>query len=136
VFSLIIPGVRLDRRIFTRVQIEGTKVQYKLASMRKFISILSKPVEVKDISKSGLSFYALETLNSGEQIYMKVKFPDGRHLNLRGRIRWQEIEDQQDAVRIGVQFAPFGSSNEYNSMKDWEYLRSIQGLEIMERATE
>lgn len=126
----------MDRRIFTRVRIEGTKVQYKLANMRKFISVLSKPVEVKDISKSGLSFYTLESLNSGEQIYMKVKFPDGKHLNLRGRIRWQEEEDHEDTFRIGVQFAPFGSSSDYNSMKDWEYLRSIQGLEIMERTSE
>jgi len=121
----------VDRRFFTRIQVPGTKIQYKKINGKKLFAGLSRPAELKNISKSGLAFYAMEQLRSGEQLLMKVQFPDGKKLRLVGRIRWQDEYDDTDTFEIGVQFAPFGTRSEYNSLKDWDYLKSLKGLHII-----
>ena len=53
-----------------------------------FFSNLSKPSDMHNLSKSGLAFDVDQALGYGEKIHVKVRFPDGKNLNLKGQIRW------------------------------------------------
>ena len=123
--------MEMDRRFFTRIEVPGTKIQYKKVGSTKLFTALSKPGELKNISKSGLAFFAMEQLQSGDRLLLKVQFPDGKKLRLLGRIRWQDEYDDIEKFEVGVQFAPFGTRSEYNSLKDWDYLKSLKGLDII-----
>ena len=121
----------MDRRGFTRIKIQGAKIQYRRESVRGLWGVLSKPAEVQDISKSGLAFITNELLEHGDKIVMKINFPDGKHLKLKGQIRWNQQHSSSDSFYLGVQFAPFGYRHDYNSMSAWEYLRSMEGQSII-----
>jgi len=109
----------------------GTTIQYKRLRSKNIIRGLSKPVDVINLSKSGLSFHIQEKLKTGESLIMKIKFPDGNNLKLKGHIRWKLPEPTDSLYSIGIQFFPFGSSNHYNPMPALDYLRSMDHQDII-----
>ena len=121
-------GLDLDRRVFTRIEIPGAKIQYRKTGMRSLLNILSKPVHIKNLSKSGICFPIDDKLRFGDPVVMKIQFPDGKNLRLRGEIRWQNERNAGPSSHVGVQFNPFGSQTEYNPIEALEYLRSMEGL--------
>jgi len=123
----------LDRRVFTRVEIPGAKIKYKKNGKSRFLSTLSKSVEIMNLSKSGICFPIDETLKYGDPVVMQVDFPDGRNFRLKGQVRWHNLQQgsSTSSYHAGVQFAPFGRQSSYNSIEALEYLRSMDGLAIV-----
>ncbi len=93
---------------------------------------LSKPVPVKDLSKSGISFFLNGKMNYGDPIMMKIAFPDGMNLKLKGHIRWLKDQENQNSNTVGIQFFPFGNSRYYNPLNALDYLRSMDGQSIIQ----
>ena len=67
-------------------------------------------------------------LDFGNKIQMKITFPDGKNINLKGRIRWNTSVNSSNGYEVGIQFFPFGTSNNYNPISALDYLRSLEGL--------
>ena len=120
----------MDRRLFTRVKVPGAKIQYKKSGIKKMLSGLSKPREIKDISKSGLSFHLEKEFVPGEKIAMKVLFPDGNNFILKGHVRWNNSVNSSDGYAIGIQFFPYGTAANYNPLSALDYLRNMEGQEL------
>lgn len=120
----------MDRRLFNRIKVSGATVQFRRSGNTKLLMGLSKPRDIVNISKSGLSFFVDRKVDAGENIYMKLNFPDGQNLDLRGQIRWHNHENDSGGRRIGVQFAPYGTSRNYNSVAALDYLRRMEGQQI------
>ncbi len=117
----------MDKRVLTRAVIPGARVRYKKIGTKGFFNLFSRPLDIHNLSKSGLSFQLDKKLPTGALVYMKLFFPDGHHLHLRGQVRWhRRIETAQD-FSVGVQFFPFGTRGEYNPPKALDYLRAIDG---------
>ena len=120
----------MDRRVFTRIEIPGAQIQYKKIGARNILNILSKPVDIRNLSKSGLCFPIDNSLKYGDAILMKIHFPDGKQFRLKGQIRWYNA-NTSDNQHVGVQFHPFGEQHEYNPIEALEYLRRMNGLDIV-----
>lgn len=119
----------MDRRLLIRVQIPGAQVRVKKAGSNILFSGLSKPLAILNLSKSGLCFQTAKKLDNGDNIQMKLFFPDGININLKGHIRWNSDRSNSDPRAVGIQFSPFGTSSNYNSIAALDYLRSLNGLE-------
>jgi len=114
----------MDRRAVSRIAVSGAQLKYKRLNTRNLIQFFSKRVPVEDLSKSGIGFITEEALEVGEKIAVKVFFPDGHHLSLKGQVRWREKDDSANC-RMGLQFHPFGKGAHYNPLKALEYLRKL-----------
>ena len=126
----------LDRRLFTRIEIPGAVIQYKKPGVKKMLSGLSKPREIKNISKSGLSFLLDKKFSPGEHIAMKVQFPDGNNFNLKGQVRWNNTVNSDNSYEIGIQFSPYGTAANYNPLSALDYLRNMEGQEVTKISSE
>ena len=124
----------MDRRVFTRIKIPGAKIQYRKIGLRNLLNILSKPTHIKNLSKSGICFSLDDKLRYGDPIVMKIQFPDGKNIRLRGEIRWQNGLNSDTALHVGVQFLAFGAKTDYNPIEALEYLRAMDGLAFMKPA--
>ena len=120
----------MDRRFFTRIQIPGTTIRYKKLGVSHLTQVLSKPVSLANLSKSGISFSVESQFLSGEYVIMKIRFPDGKKLRMKGRIRWNHTTKTAEGLQIGIQFFPFGTLQSHNSIKALEYLRNLDGLHM------
>ncbi len=100
------------------------------------LSGLSKPKEIKNISKSGLSFHLDKQFAPGEQIAMKLQFPDGNNFTLKGHVRWNNAVNSSETFAIGIQFFPYGTAANYNPPSALEYLRNMEGQEVTKISAE
>ncbi|MEJ2543969.1 MAG: PilZ domain-containing protein [Calditrichaceae bacterium] len=125
----------MERRSIKRIQVPGAKIRLKKTTGLGVFNLLSKPSELIDISKSGISFRIEEECRYGETVCFRITFPDGRNFSLKGRIRWYN-DGTPENPRVGVQFYPFGSGRRYNSIKALEYLRNMDGQQIEKKQKE
>lgn len=114
-----------ERRASSRIEIPNTSIQYKLSGIKHSLKNYSDPKQVLNISKSGLSLHLLENVTFGDRLHVKINFPDGNKINLKGKIRWA-VEDEINAQQVGILFDPFGSRKEYNPVEALEYLRKMK----------
>ncbi len=115
----------MERRELPRIAINNVTVRFKKLSPATFWSRLSPPSNLKDLSKSGLSFTTDFPVKKGEKIYLKLLFTDGQTLPLKGIVKWlKEIQDEGKTL-VGVQFLPFGQSSDYNELNSLDYLRKL-----------
>lgn len=117
----------MDKRALTRTSVPGTQIQLRRLGKRNLFNPLSGPFLVCNLSKSGLCFQSDVTIDSGEAILMKLTFPDGNSLRLKGKVRWYKEKDHQTDYNHGVQFFPFGHNSKYNHPNALNYLRQIDG---------
>ena len=117
----------MDKRVFTRIQVPGAWIQFRKLGKIYSIPALSKQIDINNISKSGLCFETDCPMNYGDPISMKLNFPDGVSLRLKGQIRWNKEVDSTNHYYTGVQFNLFGTHRKYNSISTLEYLRSLNG---------
>ncbi|MBN2424719.1 MAG: PilZ domain-containing protein [Calditrichaceae bacterium] len=120
----------MDRRTLNRSEVPGTKVQYRRIQNKNFFQPLSNTVQMVNISKSGACIITYNNLKRGEIILLRIVFPDGKKLKLKGFIRWNSSDTEVPGYLVGVQFYPFGTSSNYNPIKALEYLRNISGQEL------
>ncbi len=118
-----------DRRTLIRNQIKGVNIQFRRLGVSGIFNHLSKPVDIIDLSKSGVSFIIEDVLSYGDAVYMKLNFLDGKCLRLKGQIRWNKEIELKNRYSVGIQFFPFGSRSTYNPIDALEYLRSFENQE-------
>jgi len=118
----------MERRIFTRVQIPGATIQYKKTGAVTFFNGLSSPKDMYDLSLCGISFNPDEYLKYGEKLLVKINFPDGKCLYLKGQIQWNNEVNSSLSDSVGIRFKPFGHSREYNPLSTLNYLRKLTDL--------
>ncbi|MCB0282284.1 MAG: PilZ domain-containing protein [Calditrichae bacterium] len=119
-----------ERRSFERVELPGVSVRYKVSKGLSVLKNYSQAETVINLSKSGIAFYMKQPANFGTPVEMKLSFPDGNDLLLKGKIRWKKNTNGSGNETTGVMFNPFGSKREYNSIKALEYLRAIKDQAI------
>ncbi|KAA3614861.1 MAG: PilZ domain-containing protein [Calditrichaeota bacterium] len=118
-----------ERRSFKRIKIPGAQVRYKKSRGLTVLKNYSSVDNILNVSKSGISFHMPEDAKFGESVQMRITFPDGNDLNLKGRVRWQKPLNGSEQT-IGVLFDPFGSKKQYNPMKALDYLRNLKDQAI------
>ncbi len=119
-----------ERRSFKRIEVPGAQVRYKKSKKMKLLKNFSSIDEIINVSKSGIAFHMLEEAKYGEPVEMRITFPDGNGINLKGKIRWQKPINDSGSQTIGVMFDPFGTKKEYNPMQALDYLRSLKDQAI------
>lgn len=119
-----------ERRSFERIEIPGASVRYKISKGLGLIKNYSHSEGILNLSKSGIAFNMRHSVVFGTPLEMKISFPDGNDLHLKGKIRWQKNTNGSGRETIGVMFNPFGSKKQYNSIKALEYLRAMKNQAI------
>ncbi len=119
-----------ERRTLKRIAQPGIVVRYKIPKGIKVFKKYSDAGEAINVSKSGISFKIGESVSYGTPVQLKVHFPDGQHLDLKGNIRWQKPDDSERKQVIGVQFNAFGQQSNYNPTHALDYLRSMKDQAI------
>ncbi len=120
----------MERRAINRVSIPGTQIQYRKKNGHYLFKVLSKPVQVSNLSKSGIGFKTGQHFKFGDVVDMRIVFPDGTSLHLKGHIRWNSVDESTDKNNVGIQFFPFGKRSNYNPISALEYLREIPEQDI------
>ena len=115
-----------DRRSFERIRIPGASVRYKITRGFNLLKNYSGSSEILNLSKSGMAFHINQPVSFGTPLEMKISFPDGNDLFLKGKLRWRKNTNGHNNETAGVLFNPFGSKKEYNSIKALEFLRSMK----------
>jgi len=116
-----------DKRTVQRIELPETSVQYKLSGNKlNSFKNYSESHKLNNISKSGVSFDLIENVSYGDPIELKIVFPDGNKVQLRGKIRWSKIGDGYAVKTVGVLFNAFGNQKKYNPIQALEYLRTLK----------
>ncbi|MGD9487794.1 MAG: PilZ domain-containing protein [Calditrichaceae bacterium] len=119
-----------ERRTLHRIEIPGTKVVYRKPGGIDLFNTYSKPVELINISKGGMCITVTESFDFGDSLAMKVYFPDGEKLKLKGQVRWQKPESSNGSYTVGIQFFAFGYQRKYNAVKSLDYLRTLKDQSV------
>lgn len=119
-----------ERRSIYRIEIPGASLRYKLFKGVNVLKNYSSSPDILNVSKSGIAFKAHESAGYGDPVHIKISFPDGKDVNLKGKVRWSKKINGGNFKSIGVLFDPFGSKRQYNSIKVLEYLRSLKDQAI------
>lgn len=83
--------------------------------------------DVENISKGGIGFECRFALTPGETLHMKLWVPgEAEAITLKGEVRWCKRARYGTGHRVGVQFAPFGSSGHMNPRRALDALRSLE----------
>ena len=119
-----------ERRSIHRIVVPGTSLRFKFAKGVNVLKNYSSSPDIINVSKSGIAFKTNHGAGYGDNIQMKLSFPDGNSISLKGRVRWARETNGDNSKAIGVLFDPFGLQRQYNSIKALEYLRSLKDQAI------
>ena len=122
-----------ERRSIHRIEVPGTSLRFKFFKGVNVLKNYSSSPDIINVSKSGIAFKTQQSAGYGDSIHMKLSFPDGNNVNLKGRVRWARETNGSHSKAIGVLFAPFGLKRQYNSIKALEYLRSLKNQAISQQ---
>ena len=115
-----------ERRSIHRIEIPGTSLRFKFSKGVNVLKNYSSSPDIINVSKSGLAFKTNQSAGYGDSIHMKLSFPDGKNISLKGKVRWARETNGSGFKSVGVLFDPFGLKRQYNSIKALEYLRSLK----------
>jgi len=115
----------VDRRTQVRFKIPESEIYYKLNGSFSFLNRYVGPMDLIDISKSGAGFFGMPPLNKNDVVRLQIKLPEFEGLKLKGIVRWTRDDPETGALRIGIQFSPFGTGREYNSLQMLETLGKL-----------
>ena len=119
-----------ERRSINRIEIPGVSLRFKFARGVNVLKNYSNAPDILNMSKSGIAFKANQDAGYGDSIQLKLTFPDGKNINLKGKVRWAQEANGGSTKAIGVLFDPFGLKRQYNSIKALEYLRNLKDQAI------
>ena len=114
-----------DKRAFNRMQIPGASVIFRKKNKLGFFERFSKPMELFNITKSGICFASDKKFDAGEHVCIDIIIPGEKELRLYGNIKWISEDMVTEACLIGAQFSAFGKGRNYNSLKSLDRLRSL-----------
>jgi len=119
-----------ERRSIHRIEVPGVSLRFKFSKGVNVLKNYSNAPDILNVSKSGIAFKTNQSAGYGDTIQMKLSFPDGKNINLKGKVRWAKEANGNGNKAIGVLFDPFGLKRQYNSIKALEYLRSLKNQAI------
>jgi len=119
-----------ERRSIHRIEVPGASLRFKFSRGVNVLKNYSNAPDILNVSKSGIAFKSSQAAGYGDTIQMKLSFPDGKNINLKGKVRWAREANGSSFKSIGVLFDPFGLKRQYNSIKALEYLRSLKNQAI------
>ncbi len=114
-----------DKRAFDRMQIPGASVIFRKKNKLGFFERFSKPMELYNITKSGVCFASDKKFDAGEHVCIDIVIPGEQELRLYGSIKWISEDIASDSCLIGAQFSAFGKGRTYNSLKSLDRLRTL-----------
>jgi hypothetical protein len=83
--------------------------------------------DVDNVSKGGMAFECRFGLAPGETLEMQLWVPGfAEPIALKGEVRWCKRARYGTGHRVGVQFAPFGSSASMNTRAALTALRALE----------
>ena len=115
-----------DQRATDRVKIPGGSVLYRKRNKFGLFDRFSKPMELFNITKSGVCFKSDKLFHRGEVLLIEIIIPGEQSLRLLGVVKWIENPFSNHHTLIGAQFSAFGKGRDYNPIKSLERLRFIQ----------
>jgi hypothetical protein len=107
------------------MQIPGASVIFRKKNKLGFFERFSKPMELFNITKSGVCFASDKKFDAGEHVCIDVIIPGEKELRLYGNIKWISEDMATTACLIGTQFVAFGIGRKYNSLKSLDRLRTL-----------
>jgi len=119
-----------ERRSIHRIEVPGASLRFKFSKGVNVLKNYSNAPDIINVSKSGIAFKTSQDAGYGDPIHMKLSFPDGKNINLKGKVRWARQANGSGSKAVGVLFDPFGLKRQYNSIKALEYLRSLKNQAI------
>jgi hypothetical protein len=114
-----------DKRAFDRIQIPGASVIFRKKNKLGFFERFSRPMELFNITKSGVCFASDKKFDAGEHVCIDIIIPGEKELRLYGSIKWISEDMTSDAFLIGAHFSAFGKGRNYNSLKSLDRLRTL-----------
>jgi hypothetical protein len=115
-----------DQRAFDRIHIPGALVIFRKRNKLGFFERFSRPMELYNITKSGICFRSDRKLNRGEPLCVDILIPGEKIIRLLGNVMWMDEKSPARECMIGAQFSAFGKGRNYNSIRSLERLREIQ----------
>ena len=115
-----------DKRAFDRIRIPGASVIYRKKNKLGFLERFSKPMQLHNITKSGVCFASDKKFDMGESVCIDINIPGEKELRLYGIIKWINEDHSGEECLIGAQFSAFGEGRDYNSLKSLDRLRTLQ----------
>jgi hypothetical protein len=119
-----------ERRSIHRIEIPGVSLRFKFSKGVNVLKNYSVAPDILNVSKSGIAFKTKQRAGYGDAVQLKLSFPDGKNISLKGKVRWSKEVNGGGSKSIGVLFDPFGLKRQYNSIKALEYLRSLKNQAI------
>ena len=114
-----------DKRAFDRLRIPGASVIFRKKNKLGFFERFSRPMELFNITKSGICFASDKKFDAGEHVCIDIIIPGEKELRLYGSIKWITENMANEACLIGAQFSAFGKGRNYNSLKSLDRLRML-----------
>ena len=114
-----------DKRAFDRIRIPGASVIFRKKNRLGFFERFSRPMELFNITKSGICFASYKKFDTGEHVCIDIIIPGEQELRLYGSIKWISEDMSSEACLIGAQFSAFGKGRNYNSLKSLDRLRML-----------
>jgi hypothetical protein len=115
-----------EQRAFDRIHIPGALVVFRKRNKLGFFERFSKPMELYNITKSGICFRSDRKLRRGEPLCVDIIIPGEKTIRLLGSVMWMDDKSTTRECMIGAQFTAFGKGRNYNSIRSLERLREIQ----------
>jgi hypothetical protein len=115
-----------EQRATERIYIPGALVVFRKRNKLGLFERFSRPMELYNITKSGICFRSDRRLNRGEPVCVDIIIPGEKTIRLVGSVKWTDEQRAFDHCLIGAQFSAFGRGKNYNPIKSLERLREIQ----------
>ena len=115
-----------EQRATDRIHIPGALVVFRKRNKLGMFERFSKPMELYNITKSGVCFKSDRRLQRGEPLCVDIIIPGEKSIRLLGSVKWTDDNSPSHHCMIGAQFKAFGKGRNYNSIRSLERLREIQ----------
>ena len=108
------------------MEIPGALVIFRKRNKLGFLERFSKPMQLYNLTKSGVCFASDKIFNTGEPVCIDIQIPGEQDLRLYGKVKWINNDALESECLIGAQFSAFGNGHEYNPIKSLDRLRILQ----------
>jgi len=114
-----------DKRTFSRIEIPGAVIIFKRRNKLGLLERFSRPMQLLNITKSGICFKSEKKFNYGDHISVEINIPGEKHIIVEGDVKWLHEDLPDNMCLVGAQFVAFGKGRQYNSLSSLERLRTI-----------
>jgi hypothetical protein len=109
-----------ERRYLDRIGIPGAEVEYRLDNGD------SAKVKIIDFTKISIRFFVKHTVCEGDYLELLIKVKDKYEIFVKGHVIWTLPEGKDRNATAVVQFLPFGTNEQINSIESYEQLSQLE----------